>query len=139
MIAFPRIRCMCARSLVPRLSFHCGCPSSWTHSLSARRLGTRVDWAVALHAYGDPAASDWAARAPFQGATLADTPRIIAYQAAKLAEARAAGGAAGNAGAAGGVAPQELLAASEQGWSNPPATARAPLPQTRMVQGDWLC
>ncbi|KAK9845520.1 hypothetical protein WJX81_008440 [Elliptochloris bilobata] len=88
-----------------------------------QRLGMRVDWAVALHAYGDPAASDWGARAPFQGITLADAPRVIAYQAAKLQEARAASGGGGNA-SAGALAPQELLAASEQGWANPPTSAR---------------
>jgi len=60
-----------------------------------RRLGTSVDWAVALHAYGDPLTSNWRAAAPFQGATLADAPRVIAYQRAKLAEARAAAGANG--------------------------------------------
>jgi len=54
-----------------------------------------VDWAVALHAYGDPLTSNWRAAAPFQGATLADAPRVIAYQRAKLAEARAAAGANG--------------------------------------------
>ncbi len=32
---------------------------------------------------------------------------------------------AGAAGGGGGLAPQELLAASEQGWSNPPSSARA--------------
>ena len=106
--------------------------SRWMWAVHVCRLGTRVDWAIALHAYGDPDASDWGARAPFQGVTLADAPRVIAYQAAKLAEARAAAGSTGSVRAAGGLAPQELLAASEQGWSNPPASARAPRPQTRM-------
>lgn len=81
---------------------------------------------MALHAYGNPLASDWGARAPFQGVTLADVPRVVAYQAAKLAEARTAGGG-GNATDGAGLAPQELLVASEQGWANPPNTARAPL------------
>ena len=100
--------------------------TSCTQRTPRRRLGTRVDWAVALHAYGNPLASDWGARAPFQGITLADVPRVVAYQAAKLAEARTAGGG-GNATDGAGLAPQELLVASEQGWANPPNTARAPL------------
>jgi len=55
------------------------------------------------------------------------------------------GRCAGAAGGGSGLAPQELLAASEQGWSNPPTSARAPPPGRPMhpnrkrvrMRGGW--
>lgn len=81
----------------------------WTiwHLLHAQ-VGTSFDWSVVVHAYGNPMTSNWALRQPYQAYTFADLPFVTAYQQQALKNLSIPNPA---------IAPQAMLAASEQGWN----------------------
>ena len=71
------------------------------------RVGTSMDWSVVVHAYGNPLTTNWQLRQPYQAYTFSDLGYVTQFQQAWLRNLSVANPA---------IAPQAMLAASEQGW-----------------------
>ena len=71
------------------------------------RVGTSMDWSVVVHAYGNPLTTNWQLRQPYQAYTFADLGYVTQFQQAWLRNLSVASPA---------IAPQAMLAATEQGW-----------------------
>lgn len=69
------------------------------------KVGTTIDWSVAVHAYGKPTASDWSLRQPYQAYTFKDLPKVVAFQRDLASRYTATS-----------MPPQVFVAATEQGW-----------------------
>ena len=77
-----------------------------------------MDWSVVVHAYGNPLQTNWQLRQPYQAYTFADLGYVTQFQQSWLRNLSVANPA---------IAPQAMLAASEQGWdTGSPNTARKP-------------
>jgi hypothetical protein len=74
------------------------------------KIGTSIDWSVAVHAYGLVNESDWKLTQPYQAYTFQDLLQVIAYQKAKLALDSSVSNI--------NLAPQAFIAATEQSWNS---------------------
>ena len=72
------------------------------------RLGTSIDWSLAVHAYGQPNTSAWNYVTPYQAYTFKDIPKLITYQRNQMLKY--------SSGSFRDRPPQLYIAATEQGW-----------------------
>ena len=73
-----------------------------------RQIGNSIDWSVVVHAYGDPTGSDYRLVQPYQAYTFRDLPHVAEFQRNMSIK---------YTGSYDTYAPQQILAASEQGWA----------------------
>ena len=78
-----------------------------------------MDWSVVVHAYGNPLQSNWQLRQPYQAYTFSDLGYVTQFQQSWLRNLSVPNPA---------IAPQAMLAASEQGWDTGSANQSRTLP-----------
>lgn len=74
------------------------------------KIGTTIDWSVAVHPYGLVNGSDWKLTQPYRAYTFQDLSQVIAYQKSKLALDSSISNV--------DLAPQAFIAATEQSWNS---------------------